>query len=114
MNGAAKGPPHTYTHALARTHNQIAEGGKKKKKGGPKGIKKKEATGAGGKVVIMRMSRNKRKSITVITGLDTYPGKEGSEGVRERGRKGRRMRRGMCVLDPGVGRELLTRWEISL
>jgi len=56
-------PPHTLLE------------GKKKKKGGPKGIKKKEAAGSGGKVTIMRMSRNKRKSITVITGLDTYPGK---------------------------------------
>ncbi|EKU21386.1 rna binding protein [Nannochloropsis gaditana CCMP526] len=44
----------------------------KKKKGGPKGIKKKETT-SGGKVLIMRMSRNKRKSITVVTGLDSYP-----------------------------------------
>ncbi|EWM28669.1 translation machinery-associated protein 22 [Nannochloropsis gaditana] len=44
----------------------------KKKKGGPKGIKKKE-TASGGKVLIMRMSRNKRKSITVVTGLDSYP-----------------------------------------
>lgn len=47
----------------------------KKKKGGPKGIKKKE-TASGGKVLIMRMSRNKRKSITVVTGLDSYPGED--------------------------------------
>jgi len=55
----------------------------KKKRGGPKGIKKKDTAGSGGKVTIMRMSRNKRKSITVITGLDTYRG-EGEKGGERR------------------------------
>lgn len=57
------------------------EGRKKKKKSsssssGPKAPKKKGegGGGGGGKVVITRMSRNKRKSVTVVTGLDAYPG----------------------------------------
>lgn len=53
----------------------VADGKKKKTKrgGGPKPIKKKES-GGGGTVTITRMSRNKRKSVTVVTGLDTYSG----------------------------------------
>ncbi len=64
--------------------HESTEGKKKKKKGGssssssggggPKAPKKKGEGGTGGKVLIMRMSRNKRKSVTVVTGLDTYPG----------------------------------------
>ena len=81
-------------HASPLLH-QPSEG-KKKKKGGPKGIKKKEAAGSGGKVTIMRMSRNKRKSITVITGLDTYPGKGG----RREGGRGWEERRFCVCLDP--------------
>jgi hypothetical protein len=72
------------THFMPPLLSQPLEGIKKKKKGGPKGIKKKEAAGSGAKVTIMRMSRNKRKSITVITGLDTYPGKGRREGGRKR------------------------------
>lgn len=55
---------------------RLAEGKKKKKKSssGPKAPKKKGEGGSGGKVLITRMSRNKRKSVTVVTGLDTYPG----------------------------------------
>jgi hypothetical protein len=51
------------------------DGKKKKSKrgGGPKPIKKKDPT-TGGTVTITRMSRNKRKSVTVVTGLDTYSG----------------------------------------
>jgi hypothetical protein len=55
---------------------KFSDGKKKKSKrgGGPKPIKKKDP-GAGGMVTITRMSRNKRKSVTVVTGLDTYSGR---------------------------------------
>lgn len=43
-------------------------------------------------MVITRMSRNKRKSVTIVTGLDTYPGR-----FRETGKNWAKVVWNMCV-----------------